>query len=156
MSETFTINRKKMRACRVDANQTKIVEAWRKSGASVKLVHTIKGFCDAIVGYNGVVYIAEIKDGDKDLTSMEKEYKAEIEAVGCKYNIIRNVKQALNMIGVNVTESPIIVNLVGCQKPCLKQPDGSDTLFKTNAFYSSSSLYSKQIECKQCKKTFMV
>lgn len=89
------------RSCRVDANQTKIVEAWRSAGASVKLVHQLKNFCDAIVAYNGVIYIAEIKDGSKGkskLTPGEQAYKDEIELRGCKYHVIHNVNQALEMI----------------------------------------------------------
>lgn len=89
------------RAARIDANQNKIVEAWRNAGASVKLVHQLKNFCDAIVAYNGTIFIAEIKDGSKGkskLTTGEQAYKDEIELRGCKYHMIESVNQALKMI----------------------------------------------------------
>ena len=53
------------RAARTDSNQTKIVAAFRQAGASVKLVHTVKGFVDAVVGINGRNLLVEIKDGSK-------------------------------------------------------------------------------------------
>ena len=53
------------RAARTDSNQTEIVAAFRKAGASVKLVHTVKGFVDAVVGINGRNLLIEIKDGSK-------------------------------------------------------------------------------------------
>lgn len=92
-----------MRVCRVDANQKKIVEALRNAGASVKLVHTVKNFCDAIVAYNSSIYIVEIKDGTKSastkkLTPGEQGYKDEIESRGCAYHVVENVRQALEMI----------------------------------------------------------
>jgi len=53
------------RAARTDSNQTEIVAAFRQAGASVKLVHTVKGFVDAVVGINGRNLLVEIKDGSK-------------------------------------------------------------------------------------------
>lgn len=51
---------------RVDANQASIVAAFRAHGASVQHLHAVgKGCPDILVGYRGVNYLVEIKDGDK-------------------------------------------------------------------------------------------
>ena len=70
------------RAAKVDSNQTEIVEAFRKHGATVKPVHAIKGFVDIVVGYRGRNLLVEIKDGAKvkskrKLTPMEQEFHDE-------------------------------------------------------------------------------
>lgn len=67
------------RAAKVDANQTEIIAAFRKAGASVKPVHVVKGFVDIVVGINGQNMLVEIKDGAKvkskrKLTPMEQEF----------------------------------------------------------------------------------
>lgn len=67
------------RAAKVDANQTEIIAAFRKAGASVKPVHVVKGFVDIVVGINGQNMLVEIKDGAKvkskrKLTAMEQEF----------------------------------------------------------------------------------
>lgn len=54
------------RAARVDDNQSEIVKAFRKLGATVTPTHMIgQGFPDIVVGYCGVNYLIEIKDGSK-------------------------------------------------------------------------------------------
>ena len=54
------------RAAKVDANQKEIVQALRKVGASVYPTHMVgKGFPDIVVGYKGINYLLEIKDGAK-------------------------------------------------------------------------------------------
>lgn len=53
------------RAARVDDNHHEIVKAFRCAGASVKPVHTVKGFVDLIVGINGRNLLIEVKDGSK-------------------------------------------------------------------------------------------
>lgn len=63
------------RAAKVDANQTEIVNALRGAGASVKPVHTVKGFVDIVVGYRGHNYLLEIKDGNK--TPSQRKLTAE-------------------------------------------------------------------------------
>lgn len=54
-----------MRAKKVDRNQKEIVEMLRKiPGVSVAYTHTIgNGFPDIVVGFKGVNYLCEIKDG---------------------------------------------------------------------------------------------
>lgn len=54
------------RAAKVDANQARVVAALRAVGASVEsLAATGKGVPDLLIGYKGVNYLAEVKDGDK-------------------------------------------------------------------------------------------
>lgn len=54
------------RKARIDANQPKIVKALRAVGASVAHIHMVGGgLPDIIVGYRGVNYLMEIKDGSK-------------------------------------------------------------------------------------------
>jgi len=66
---------------RTDANQKKIVEMVRKlPGASITSTHTIgKGFPDLVIGYKGINYLIELKDGSKpksqkNLTPDEVEF----------------------------------------------------------------------------------
>lgn len=55
-----------LRAARVDANQGEIVKALRKSGAAVQsLSSTGKGCPDLLVGFRGINYLIEVKDGGK-------------------------------------------------------------------------------------------
>ena len=58
-----------MPAKKVDANQPEITEALRKIGASVLILSDVgKGCPDILVGWRGVNYLMEIKDGDKVLS----------------------------------------------------------------------------------------
>lgn len=51
---------------RVDDNQTLIVQTLRQYGASVQPLHTVgKGCPDLLVGFKGVNFLIEIKDGLK-------------------------------------------------------------------------------------------
>lgn len=53
-------------ASKVDANQAAIVAELRQVGASVLHLHTLgKGAPDLLVGFRGVNFLVEIKDGDK-------------------------------------------------------------------------------------------
>ena len=54
------------RAARVDANQSEIVDALRRAGASVFVTSQLgRGFPDAVVGCAGIDIGVEIKDGAK-------------------------------------------------------------------------------------------
>ena len=54
------------RAAKVDANQTAIVEALRKAGATVQSLAAIGDGCpDLLVGINGWTLLMEVKDGEK-------------------------------------------------------------------------------------------
>ena len=51
---------------RTDVNQTDIVAAFRKFGATVKATADMgEGFPDLIVGFRGLNYLMEVKDGSK-------------------------------------------------------------------------------------------
>ena len=69
-----------MRAAKADDNQPEIVQALRAIGASVAHTHMVgRGFPDIAVGYRGLNYLIEIKDGDKQpskrkLTPQEQEF----------------------------------------------------------------------------------
>ena len=55
-----------MKYAKIDDNQKLIVNALRIAGASVQsLAATGKGCPDLLVGYGGVNYLMEIKDGNK-------------------------------------------------------------------------------------------
>lgn len=68
------------RAAKVDANQTEIVEALRGIGASVFPTHMVgNGFPDLVVGFRGINFLLEVKDGSKPpsarrLTKDEEEF----------------------------------------------------------------------------------
>lgn len=54
------------RAAKIDANQVDIVTALRKAGATVQSLAAIGAGCpDLLVGYKGVNYLMEVKDGSK-------------------------------------------------------------------------------------------
>ncbi len=51
---------------KVDANQSEVVEMFRKCGASVQSLADIgKGCPDLVVGIRGVTLLVEVKDGSK-------------------------------------------------------------------------------------------
>jgi hypothetical protein len=53
-------------AAKTDANQIAIVNALRKAGASVQSLAPVgKGCPDLLVGYLGINYLMEVKDGNK-------------------------------------------------------------------------------------------
>ena len=90
------------RAARIDANQPEIVATLRAAGASVQHTHMIGDGCpDIIVGFRGVNYLMEIKDGSKppskrELTQDEKRWQAEWRG---SVHIVESVEDALAVIG---------------------------------------------------------
>ena len=68
------------RAARIDANQEAIVAALRAAGASVQLLSAVgKGCPDLLVGFRGLNWLMECKDGSKTagnrpLTSDQKDW----------------------------------------------------------------------------------
>ena len=68
------------RAARVDSNQSEIVAALRKVGASVQPLHTVGQGCpDLLVAFRQTNLLMEVKDGQKPpsaraLTEDEKEW----------------------------------------------------------------------------------
>lgn len=91
------------RAARTDANQTDIVDALRKVGASVAITSAVgDGFPDLVVGHRGRNFLLEIKDGDKPpsrwkLTKAEQKFFDEW--LG-EVNVIKSVEEALELLGV--------------------------------------------------------
>lgn len=86
---------------RTDANQTEIVEALRKHGASVLITSQLKNCFDILVGFNGINYIMELKDGNKPkaqrrLTSGEQKFKDNWS--GGTYHVVESVEQAIEII----------------------------------------------------------
>lgn len=54
------------RRAKVDANQAQVVAALRAVGATVLHLHTLgDGAPDLAVGFRGVTYLLEVKDGSK-------------------------------------------------------------------------------------------
>lgn len=93
------------RAGRTDANQTAIVDALRKVGASVAITSGVgQGLPDLIVGWRGKNLLMELKDGDKP-PSARKLTDAEQYFVdhwtGRPVVIVESVEDALRAIGVN-------------------------------------------------------
>lgn len=54
------------RAASVDANQSQLVQAARRLGASVQPLHRVGQGCpDLLIGFRGLNFVIEVKDGDK-------------------------------------------------------------------------------------------
>ena len=89
------------RAAKVDANQTEIVNALRQVGASVQsLASTGKGCPDLLVGFRGVNWLLEIKDGRK-VRSARKLTEDQVvwhQTWRGKVYIVESVDQALNLL----------------------------------------------------------
>jgi Holliday junction resolvase len=89
------------RAAKVDANQTEIVNALRQVGASVQsLASTGKGCPDLLVGFRGVNWLLEIKDGQK-VRSARKLTEDQVvwhQTWRGKVYIVESVDQALNLL----------------------------------------------------------
>lgn len=89
------------RKARVDDNQKEIVDYFRKLGASVLHLHTLKNCFDILVGYNGYNIIVEIKDGTKcksqqKLTDGEEKFREDWK--GGTYHIITSFDEVQNLL----------------------------------------------------------
>ena len=92
-----------MRACKVDENQADIVDALRKCGCSVSLLHKVGGGVpDLIVGRAGFNYLLEVKDGNKP-KSAQKLTDDQIDWhnkwLGQKA-VVNSVEAALAIVGI--------------------------------------------------------
>ena len=92
-----------IRAAKVDSNQSEIVKALRKVGATVLIISQLKNAFDILVGYRGNLFIIEIKDGTlspsrRKLTPGEIKCKTNFERVGVTYHIANSVDEALDII----------------------------------------------------------
>jgi YHS domain-containing protein len=91
------------RAARIDTNQPEIVKALRKAGASVLITAQLKNCFDILVGYNGINYIMEIKDGKKPLSQRkltEGEFKFKESWKGGTYYIVNSIDEAFKIIKI--------------------------------------------------------
>lgn len=90
-------------AAKVDSNQTVIVEALRRIGASVQSLASVGHGCpDLLVGYRGECYVLEIKDGSKPssqrkLTPDETKWCAQWRG---QYDVVTSWQQAFDAIGI--------------------------------------------------------
>jgi Holliday junction resolvase len=87
---------------RIDTNQPEIVQALRDIGASVAITSMIgAGFPDIVVGYRGVNYLIEIKDGAKPPSKRQLTFDEQ------KFHdlwrgtviVVNSVDEALKVIG---------------------------------------------------------
>lgn len=91
-------------AARTDANQREVVAALRAVGATVQHLHAVgRGCPDLCVGFRGVNYLIEIKDGSKPpsarrLTADEKIWHDSWQGTVC---VVESVDDALNAIGTS-------------------------------------------------------
>jgi len=89
-------------AKKTDRNHQEIIRALRAAGASVFSTHEIgRGFPDAVIGYRGLNFLIEIKDGTlppfrKRLTEQEQGFFDLWRGQVC---VIENVDEVLRMIG---------------------------------------------------------
>lgn len=90
------------RAAKIDANQTEIVEAIRREGASVTILAAVgDGVPDLLVGFLGVTLLVEVKDGSKSpsqqaLTPDQKTWHSAWK--GGPLLVIRSVSEALQAL----------------------------------------------------------
>jgi hypothetical protein len=87
---------------RTDNNHAKIMEECRKiPSLSIFSTHTLgKGFPDIVIGYKGINYLFEIKDGDKpksqrQLTPHEKSFHMKWRG---QVNVAYSIDDILNVI----------------------------------------------------------
>ncbi|MGL4650476.1 MAG: hypothetical protein ACRC1H_13795 [Caldilineaceae bacterium] len=98
-------------AARIDVNQPEIVQALRNIGASVDPIHTLgKGRPDLMVGFRGLTFLLEVKDGDKapsrqKLTDDEAKWHAYWRG---HVAVVTDIESALHAIGAlaTPTENP--------------------------------------------------
>jgi Holliday junction resolvase len=90
-----------LRAARVDRNQKEIVEAFRKFGCSVLMLHTVGHGCpDIAVGKNKKTVLVEIKDGEKTKSGKEltkDEQKFHDEWQGSLF-IVENLSDVISLV----------------------------------------------------------
>jgi len=74
---------------RRDANESEIINAFKKFGASVEKIDTP---CDLLVGFNHCNYLIEIKTKSGKLTKKQREF---IENWRGSYEIIRSIDDVI-------------------------------------------------------------
>lgn len=91
------------RICKVDANQRRLTDGLRAIGASVQPIHDVGSGCpDLLVGWRGVNYLFEVKDGAKvpskrrltgDEEDWHDEWRGSVHTVKC-------LDEALKLLGI--------------------------------------------------------
>ena len=97
------------RKAKVDANQSEIVSALREVGASVAVTSALgKGFPDIVVGFRGINYLMEIKDGEKSPSRQKLTYDEQIwlSLWRGQVNVVNSVKAALDVLGLSLPSQP--------------------------------------------------
>lgn len=89
------------RAAKVDRNQPEIIRCLRRAGAEVEPLHAVgKGCPDLLVGFRGMNYLLEVKDGEKppskrtltpDQIVWHEKWRGQKE-------VVKNVEEALKAI----------------------------------------------------------
>ena len=83
---------------RVDANQAEIVADLRKCGASIWHLHELGFGCpDIVVGFRGVNYLIEIKQGKGKLNPRQQDWHNHWQG---QVAVARTSEEALCIIGV--------------------------------------------------------
>lgn len=91
------------RASAVDANQSAIIAALRKVGATVQPLHAVGQGCpDLLVGYRTVNWLFEVKDGkkppsDRKLTKAQVDFHRDWRGQVC---VVTCVSDALITLGM--------------------------------------------------------
>lgn len=92
------------RASKVDDNQAQVVAALRAAGATVRLLHAVGDGCpDLLVGYRGLTYLIEVKDGrrppsERRLTPAQEVWHRTWN--GWPVAVVLDIDGALRVIGV--------------------------------------------------------
>ena len=89
------------RANKIDDNQNEIVAALRKAGATVRIISQGEGIPDLLVGFKGLTFLFEVKDGNKPpsarkLTPLEEKFFMEWR--GGMVAIVNSVEEALAIL----------------------------------------------------------
>jgi Holliday junction resolvase len=93
-----------MRAAKIDANHTQVVQALRAAGATVQSLAAVgKGVPDLLVGFQGKTILLEVKDGRKP-PSERRLTEAQLEWHGAwrggPLAVVDGPDAALRMLGV--------------------------------------------------------
>lgn len=97
------------RAAKVDANQSRIVAALRKLGATVQPLHAVGGGCpDLLVGWRKACFLIEVKDGDKP-PSARKLTPDQVEWHGGwkgQVAVAKDEDEAMAILGIDAATEP--------------------------------------------------
>lgn len=84
-------------AAKIDANQPKIVEAFRQLGCSVQHLHMVGSGCpDLLIGCNGFNVLVEVKTPTGELTNDQQDFIAAWR--GDDVNIVRTRDDATALV----------------------------------------------------------